>query len=215
MTALVRYQAALLVRSQRWLVPVLFYAAVLAAGSNGHEPLGDSLAWSGAMAIPAVAWLTRTCLTNEPAGARACLAAAGGARRAQLSALVVALAGGVVMVLAGSGFELVVSAAPSGTPGRSAVTAAGIVAGLTCAVVGSAIGALGNPPLVRRPGAAALATVTMVVLALASTASPALAAIHRAAPANGSHLPALPALASIVVAAAAWYASVLGAAQRS
>jgi len=214
-TALVRYQAALLLRSQRWLVPVLFYAAVLAAGSNGHEPLADSLAWSAAMAIPAVAWLTRTCLTNDAAGVRACLAAAGGARRAQLSALVVALAGGVVMVLAGSGFEVLVSAAPSGSPGRGVVTAAGILAGLTCAVVGTAIGALGSPPLVRRPGAAALATLALVVLALASSASPALAAIHRAAPAEGSHPPALPAAASIVVAAAAWYASVLAAAQRS
>src|SRR5581483_2891841 len=98
--------------------------------------------------IPAVAWLTRTCLTNEPASARAALAAAGGARAAQLSALVVALLGGVIMA----------------------------VAGLACAVVGSAVGAIGNPPLVRRSGAAALLTVTLVVLALASTASPALAA---------------------------------------
>jgi hypothetical protein len=214
-TGLVGYQAALLLRSQRWLIPVLFYAAVLAAGSNGHEPLGDSLAWSAAMAIPAVAWLTRTCLTNEPASARACLAAAGGARAAQLSALVVALLGGVVMVVAGSAFEVLVSAAPSGSPGRGAVTGAGFGAGLACAVIGSAIGAIANPPLVRRSGAAPLLTVTLVVLALASTASPALAAIHRAAPARGSRLPLVPLLAAVVVAGAAWYASVLAAAHRS
>jgi len=215
MTALLGYQAALLLRSQRWLIPVLFYAAVLAAGSNGHEPLGDSLAWSAAMAIPAVAWLTRTCLTNEPASARACLAAAGGARAAQLSALAVALLGGGVMVVAGSAFEVLMSAAPQGAPGPAAVTGAGFVAGLVCAVIGSAVGAVGSPPLVPRSGAAALLTVTLVVLALASTASPALAAIHGAAPARGSRVPVLPLLAAVVVAGAAWYASVLAAAHRS
>ena len=214
MTALVRYQAALLLRSQRWLVPVLFYAAVVAAGSNGHEPLGDSLAWSAAMAVPAVAWLTRNSLTVEPAAARACVAAAGGARGAQLSGLVVALSGGIVMVVAGTGFEVLVSAAPTGSPGHGAVTAAGLAAGLVCAVAGTAVAAAGSPPLVRRPGFAALATVTMVILALASTASPATAAIRQAAPLRGSHLPAVPGLVAVGVAAAAWFASIAAAARR-
>ena len=215
MTALVRYQAALLLRSQRWIVPVLVYAAALASGSNGGEPLGDALAWSAAMAVPAAAWLTRCCLTNEPAAARACLAAAGGARRAHLSALVVAAAGAVLLVAAGSVFEILVSSAPKGGPGTSTVTSAGVVAGLAAAFTGVAIGALCNPPLLRRPGPAVLATVFAVVWALAAPVSPALAAIRRAAPVRGSHLPLVPALAAAALTAAAWMVSILAAAHRA
>lgn len=215
MTALVRYQAALLLRSQRWLVPVLFYAAVVAAGSNGGEPLGDALAWSAAMAVPAAAWLTRCCLTNEPAAARACVAAAGGARRAHVSALVVAGVGALLLPIAGTVFEILVSAAPKGTPGPGAVVAAGFVAGLTAALTGTAVAALCNPPVIRRTGPAVLATVFAVVYVLAVPASPALAAIRRAAPVRGSHLPIVPALAGLLLAAAAWSLSTVGAAHRA
>ncbi|HVW32198.1 MAG TPA: hypothetical protein VHL53_06645 [Acidimicrobiia bacterium] len=215
MTALARYQAALLLRSQRWLVPVLFYAAVLAAGSNGHEPLGDSLAWSAAMAVPAVAWLTRNVLGNEPPAARACLAAAGGARRSQLSALLVALAGGLLMVAAGTVFEVLMSASPTGSPGPGPVTVAGFAAGVVCVVAGTAVAAVANPPVVRRPGSAALATVTLVILALASNGSPAAAAIRQAAPVRGARFPVVPALISLPAAAAAWAASVILAARRT
>jgi hypothetical protein len=215
MTALVRYQAALLLRSQRWIVPVLVYAAVVVSGSNGGEPLGDGLAWSAAMALPAAAWLMRCCLTNEPAAARAALAAAGGARQAQLSALIVAGIGSVLLVGGGSVFEVLVSKAPTGTPGFGPVAGAGVLAGLTAALTGLAVGALLNPPIVRRPGPAVLATVTVVVWALASSFSPALAAIRRAAPVRGSHLPLVPALAAVGITALCWSVSVLAAAQRA
>ncbi|OSC46386.1 ABC transporter, partial [Streptomyces sp. 4F] len=48
MTALFRYQAALLLRSQRWLPPVVLYAAVLAVGVQGGQPVLDSLGWTAA-----------------------------------------------------------------------------------------------------------------------------------------------------------------------
>jgi len=214
-TALVRYQAALLLRSQRWLVPVLFYAAAVAAGSNGGEPLGDALGWSAAMALPAAAWLTRCCLTNEPAAARACLAAAGGARRAHVSALVVAGAGALLLPIVGTGFEILVSAAPHGGPGRSAVIGAGFVAGLTAALTGTAVAAVCNPPVIRRTGAAVLATVFAVIYALAASASPALAAIRRAAPVRGSHLPLVAAGAGVLLTGAAWALSTVAAAHRA
>jgi hypothetical protein len=60
-----------------------------------------------------------------------------------------------------------------------------------------------------------LATVLLVVWALASTASPALAAIRRAAPVRGAHLPVEQALAAIGVAALSWSLSTLAAAQRA
>jgi hypothetical protein len=97
MIAMVRYQGALLGRSVRWLPPVLLFAGTVVAGSFGGMPLADGLGWSSAMLVPAVGWLTRVALTMEPGAARACASTAGGARRAQLATLVVALAGGVVL----------------------------------------------------------------------------------------------------------------------
>jgi hypothetical protein len=167
------------------------------------------------MAVPAVAWLTRSCLTNEPAAARACLAAAGEARRCQLSVLLVALLGGWLLVVAGTFFEVIVSKMRAGSPGPWGVTGAGLVAGLVCAVIGTAIAAVCNPPVLRRPGSAELATVTLVVLALASSRSPAAAAIHQAAPIRGSHVPVVPGLAAVVAGAVAWYTSIVVAAHRS
>jgi hypothetical protein len=77
--ALVRYQAALLLRSQRWVAPLLGYAALVAVSTSiGGQSLADGLDWSAAMLVPGVAWLTRSVLTAEPAAARACVAAAGG-----------------------------------------------------------------------------------------------------------------------------------------
>ncbi len=39
MTALLRYQTALLLRSQRWLPPFLLYAVFLAVGVQGGQPV--------------------------------------------------------------------------------------------------------------------------------------------------------------------------------
>lgn len=44
MTALLRYRAALLVRSQRWLAPVLLYAAFVGIGVQAGQPVLDSSA---------------------------------------------------------------------------------------------------------------------------------------------------------------------------
>lgn len=83
MIPLLRYQAALLVRSHRWVPPVLLYAVLVAiGGGGGGQPLSDGLDWSAAILVPAAAWLTRSMLTAEPAAARACVAAASGPRRA-------------------------------------------------------------------------------------------------------------------------------------
>ncbi|MES4833786.1 ABC transporter, partial [Streptomyces anthocyanicus] len=48
MTALLRYQTALLLRSQRWLPPVVLYAAALGIGVQGGQPVLDSLGWAAA-----------------------------------------------------------------------------------------------------------------------------------------------------------------------
>lgn len=70
MTALLRYQAALLVRAQRWLPPFILYAAFLAVGVRSGQPVLDSLGYAAAALLPVAAWLTRICAEGEPPAAR-------------------------------------------------------------------------------------------------------------------------------------------------
>ncbi|HEY2240893.1 MAG TPA: hypothetical protein VGI21_18975 [Streptosporangiaceae bacterium] len=210
-----RYQGALLGRSVRWLPPVLLFAGTVVAGSFGGMPLADGLGWSSAMLVPAVGWLTRVALTMEPGAARACASTAGGARRAQLATLVVALAGGVVLALLGAGFELATTARPR--HGLGALAVEGVVAGMTCLLIGSAIGALCNPPLIRHRGYAMMSTAAVAIAAIAASGSPANAAIRAtsAGPGGGVHLPVVALAAAVVLAAISWTASVLTSPRRA
>jgi hypothetical protein len=90
-TALVRYQLALLLRAQRWLPPLLLYAGVLGVGVRAGQPVLDSLGYAAAPLVPVAAWLVRVCVTGEPEAARHCAAAAVGPARAHLAALLAAL----------------------------------------------------------------------------------------------------------------------------
>ena len=192
MTALLRYQTAILLRSHRWIFPVIAYVLLISVGAASTTPLAEGLDWSAAMLVPAVAFLTRSMLIAEPDAARACVAAATGPARAQLAALVTALGAGVVLGLAGAGFtvltgESAVKQASSGvfskidaTFAHPQVLTAGLATALVCLLVGSAAGTLCNPPLLRHPGAAMLATLAAIILALAANVSPASAALRRA-----------------------------------
>ncbi|MYX58889.1 ABC transporter, partial [Streptomyces sp. SID8382] len=63
MTALLRYQAALLVRSHRWLPPLLLYGAFLGIGVQTGQPILDSLGYAAAALLPVAAWLVRVGVT--------------------------------------------------------------------------------------------------------------------------------------------------------
>jgi hypothetical protein len=175
--ALLRYQAALLVRSHRWIFPLITYALLISVGGagSGRAALADGLDWSAAILVPVVALLTRSMLTAEPSAARACVSAARGPGRAQLATLLTAFAAGAVLALAGAGYELV-------TAGHSTALlsplAAGLGKALVCVLVGSAVGTLFNPPLIRHPAAALLSTLAAVVVALVASVSPASAALR-------------------------------------
>jgi hypothetical protein len=219
-TAVLRYQLALLARSHRWLPPALLYAVLVVAGSIGGMPLAGALGWSSAMLVPAVGWLTRSALTAEPAAARACLATAAGPRRAQLAALTAGLIGGAVLAILGGGFELAATRWPTGAA-RQAETGhlmgAGLAAGVTCLLIGSAIGALCNPPLIRHPAYGMLSTAVIAVTAIGASISPANAAI-RATAVTGrvpSGLPLVPVGLALALIAVAWAVSVQAAARRS
>jgi len=232
MTALLRYQAALLLRSNRWIFPLIAYGALIAVGAAGSTPLTEGLTWSAAMLVPVVAFLTRSMLIVEPDASRAVVAAAagpaGGPVRAQLAALTAALGGGAVLGVIGAVFTLLTSE-PAGIQPAGGVTdrvtatihhpaifLAGLATAVVCLFVGAAAGTLCNPPLLRHPGAAALATLAVVIVALAATVSPANAALRSAAPSNvTAHWPSALSLgAAAALLAVTWTASALAAARR-
>jgi hypothetical protein len=202
----------------RWLPPVLLFAATVVAGSFGGMPLADGLGWSSAALVPVVGWFTRSALTAEPAPARACLATVAGPRRAQLATLTAALAGGVLLGILGAGFELAITKWPTagaGQPTPGGLAFAGVAAGLTCLLIGSAIGALCNPPLIRHRGYAVMSTAAVAIAAIAASGSPANAAIRATSATPGHPLPWVPVLIAVVLAALAWTASVLTAPHRA
>ncbi|WP_447040649.1 ABC transporter [Streptomyces sp. DSM 118878] len=177
MTALLRYQAALLVRSQRWLAPVILYAVFLGVGVQSGQPVLDSLAYAAAALLPVAAWLVRVCAGNEPAAARGCTAAAVGPARAHLAALLTAFLAAAALGVAAVLIVTAISDAAS-TNGRIPVPrlpagAAGLLAMLVSALLGTAIGALTNWPLLRSPAKTVPAMLLGALLLLVTTGSPA------------------------------------------
>jgi hypothetical protein len=231
MTALLRYQAAILLRSHRWIFPLIAYGLLVAAGTAAgatlpaagpaqlavkSTQLAEGLDWSAAMLVPVVAFLTRSMLTAEPDAARACVAAAAGPARAQLAALLTALGGGIVLGVAGACLTLLITGSAATASAHLDIFAAGLLTAVVCLLVGSAAGALCNPPLLRHPGAAMLATLAAAVFALAADVSPASAALRRGGTARGgAHWPgAIPLLTAACLLAVIWGASLYAGARR-
>jgi hypothetical protein len=229
MMALGRYQVSLLLRSHRWIpAAVIYIIGVVGLGGVGGPAtgqgaaLGQGLSWSALMLVPAVAWLTRSVLTAEPAAARAVAAAAGGARRAQLSALSAALGFGVALGLVGFGWEIATAGVIRSASTNSVMIGAtlahlghGLVASLICLLVGSAIGALCNPPVITRPAASMLTSTAAVVLGLVWSVSPANAAVRVGYGGTQSTWPTgLPVIAAVALLVVAWSISALVAARR-
>ncbi|MFF9280189.1 ABC transporter [Streptomyces griseosporeus] len=210
MTALLRYQAALLLRSQRWLPPVILYAAFLAVGVQAGQPVLDSLGYAAAGLLPVAAWLVRICVTGEPPAARAVVAAAAGPGRAHLACLLVAAG---TAALLGTAAVLLVSLLgdPVSSDHRTRVpplpaAGAGLLAVLVCVLLGTAVGALTAWPLLRSTGRAVPALLLAALLALVVTGSPAQAAVERLVTGSQSGkvpLPLLPLAAAALLTAGA------------
>ncbi|WUS99904.1 ABC transporter [Streptomyces sp. NBC_00708] len=207
MTALIRYQTDLLVRSQRWLAPVLLYLAFLGVGVRSGQPVLDSLGYTAAGMLPVTAWLVRVCVTQEPAAARTVVAAAaGGQPRAHLAALLTAL--GCAGLLGGAATAVVLAISdPASTDHAVRVPlppagAAGLLATVCCVLLGAAAGALCGRPLLHGRGWSIAATALVTLLALVTTGSPAKYAVTGLV--TGSltgtvHIPVLPLLAAAAV----------------
>ncbi|MBB4985074.1 ABC transporter [Streptomyces nymphaeiformis] len=171
MTALLRYQSGLLLRSQRWLAPLLLYAAFIGVGVQAGEPVLGALGFSAAALLPVAAWSVRICLTQEPPAARSVVAAAAGRGRAHLAALVT---GAAWPVLVGTVAVLAVTAIGDrrGVGGLAAASA-GLLAAPACALTGAVVGALSSRPFLKAPGWSLTALVLGSLLALVTTGSPA------------------------------------------
>ncbi|MFD3535621.1 ABC transporter [Streptomyces sp. NPDC058664] len=203
MTALLRYQTGLLLRSQRWLAPLLLYAAVLGVGVTMGEPVLGALGVTAAALLPVTAWSVRICLTQEPPAARGVVAAAAGRDRAHLAALVT---GTVLPALVGAVAVLVVTALCDrrGVPAPAAATT-GLLAALACALTGAAVGALASRPFVPATGWSLAALVLGSLLALVTTGSPAkhaVTALVTGARTTTADPPWLACAAALVLAAA-------------
>lgn len=210
MTALLRYQAALLVRSQRWLPPFILYAVFLGVGVQSGQPILDSLGYAAAALLPVAAWLVRICVTNEPPAARGCVSAAVGPGRAHLAVLLVALTAAAALGTAATVVVTLISDPASAdhhtrVP-RLPAGGAGLLAALACALLGTAVGALTNWPVLRSTGRAVPAMLLAALLSVVVTGSPAQAAVSGLVTGSRSGtvpLPVLPLAAAALLAAAA------------
>lgn len=211
MPALIRYYAALLLRSGRWLPPTIFYAAIVGIGTQGSSKVGEALGYAGAILVPAVAWLTRAALTAEPEAARHCVAGALGPRRPHIAALAAATIGGFALAACGAGAML----AAVGTIHPLTALTAGLLTMALCVLAGSAVGALCNPPLMVRAAWAIPIAGILAITVLVTTGSPVNAAIRGITPSDhGARLPLLPAAAVIAATAVCWTVSTYVAARK-
>nr|WP_165956340.1 ABC transporter [Streptomyces hainanensis] len=181
MFALVRYRLALVLRSHRWLPPLLLYAMLLVIGVPAGEPVLESLGLAAAALLPTAAWLVRVTLAAEPPAARACAIAAAGRARVRLAGVLTALTGTAALGAGGTTMVLLIGDAHAADRDTAlplaAVAAAGALAMLTCALLGTALGVLCNRPLLRSPAWSIPVTALAAIALLAGGASPANAAV--------------------------------------
>ncbi|MFG3282581.1 ABC transporter [Streptomyces sp. NPDC048111] len=204
---LVRYQSALLLRSQRWLAPVLLYAAVLGVGVQAGEPVLGALGYAAAGVLPVAAWLVRICVTQEPEAARGCAAAAAGPARVHLASLLAATGCAAALAAAGTAYVAAVSD-PAGADHRAAVPlgpagAAGLLAAGVCVLTGATVGALCSRPVLHGRGWSFALTAAGALLALVLGPSPARHAVTvlvTGSPTGIVRLPLLPLAAAFALA---------------
>ncbi|MFC8506860.1 ABC transporter [Streptomyces sp. NPDC057411] len=175
MTALLRYQAALLLRSQRWLAPFLVYAAFVGVGINAGEPVLGALGYTVAGLVPVSAWAVRVCLGQEPPAARAVTAAAAGRARAHLAAILTATAG--TLLVGATAVPAVTALSEHHRVAPLPAAAEGLLAATTCVLTGTAVGTLTTRPLIRSRGWSLTTLLLGSLLAVVTTGSPAKTAI--------------------------------------
>lgn len=211
MIALVRYTAAVMVRSQRYLPPVLLFVVCMGTFAHGAgvEPVLPIFAPMTAVAFVCAAWLTIALVTAEDPVQRAITAVNAGRSWPPLVAVVlVVLATSVVLIAVLLALPIVL--------GNRAVGVADLLAGAVALLTGAGFGvAIGLPTsrlVIRRPGHALLATLLLLMGFLLVRGLPPVNTLITLLTREGAE-PAdmlLPELAHLLLTAAVLAASVAG-----
>ncbi|MFT7834863.1 hypothetical protein Q5530_01775 [Saccharothrix sp. BKS2] len=164
MRALVGYLVVDVLRTQRWLPPLLLFAAVLGMlyASDAGPPLA-AYAGTCVLVYPVSAWLAVVVAGTEDPVRRAVTAVtAGGWARVQVAATAVSATGALGLALVAA----VVPVLTQPRPYPPAVVAQGFGGLAVCALVGVGVGVLCGRPVVDRVGWSVLAAGGLVVLPL-------------------------------------------------
>jgi hypothetical protein len=160
--AVARHLASEVVRSQRWLPPLLLFAAVLAVLFGG-DPGPPPVPWAAsALALyPVAAWWTLVVAhVEDPARRTLTASAAGGWGPVAAATPAVALAGDAVLVALAVVWPVVLGGYPYPPP----TVLLGVVAHLAAAATGTAVGLLCARPVVTRIGWSVLFGVVVVTV---------------------------------------------------
>jgi hypothetical protein len=206
--AVARYLTADVLRSQRFLLPVVVYGAVLAVLYGGDPgPPPASWAASALVLYPVTAWLAFVVAnTEDPVQRTVTVAAAGGHGAVVAGTLVVALAGDVLLVAASVLVPVLVTAYPH----PPALVLLGLAGHLACAVTGTAVGLLCARPLVTRVGWSLCLGSLVVLLTAVWPELPPVGTSVRALTTDDVAPLAEVAVAAVAVAVAAAVATVAG-----
>jgi hypothetical protein len=169
--ALVGYMFTVLLLSQRYLAPLLLFLGLVAVlTSSDSGPLTATYASVAGAMLPCSVWLTVTLIGLEDRAHRSIVVISAGSHlRVLLATVATAATGCLLLTAAGLVLPLMLGAH---TPGLADL-ALGIVAQLTCACTGMAIGLVCSRLIFRRPGhALVLALVLLLAVLLGKGVSP-------------------------------------------
>lgn len=181
--AVARYLAADVLRSQRFLLPLLVHAAalgVLFGGDPGPPPI--PWAASAIVAYPTAAWFALVVAnTEDPVQRTVTASAAGGRGAVVVGTLLVALSGALGLGALSVGWPVLLTAYPHPPD----VVLLGALAHLATATAGTAVGLLCAQPLVQRVGWSFCLAATVVVLTAVQPWLPPVGTAVRALTAGG------------------------------
>jgi hypothetical protein len=151
---LVRYGAADVLRSQRWVAPMLTFLAVEAVIAAGNGTVLPTYAVSAVVLLFVTTWITVVALNVEDPVQEAVIAVAAGSRvRPRVARLVVAFGFGLVL----AAVALVTAPVVSSDGVSAAHLAAGAGAHVLTVLAGVSVGALCSRPIVTRTAWAVIA----------------------------------------------------------
>lgn len=199
--AVAGYLGADVLRSQRFLLPLVVFGGVLAILFGG-DPGPPPAPWAASvLAIyPAAAWFALIVAnTEDPVQRTITVASAGGPAAVAIGSLLVALLGDLVLAAVAVVWPIVTMkyAYPP------EIVVQGAVAHLAAAATGTAVGLLCARPLVRRIGWSFCLAVTVVVITAVQPQLPPVGAAARTLTAVDGEIPVVAAALGLVLAAAA------------